>query len=409
MDSILVSSDQENIGSSFVHVEDSRSLVRSPDFDSIHEKIVSKSIEAIEAIERKPSKNVILDTISVVFILKCLIDEDIRSTMDTRLMTILTNFAQRLSDSNVHVFLRYNDEQFVSDLTSTRRSQSDVLSLFTGDMEDVPKLMKMVCDGAPYLRVLRDRIKRCIYSFEMKSSNPALESLKLYVCLLIYRLFLLGQMYTISANLSNATVANMMRMEFNRLYKDSRDFLSFLLKPTIDKATFFSLFHKSEFLEVDMFLREQNLVLPSLEADLIGKRFAIQPTIPSDVWMNMASNIYGTIWGTSCFPHQDRIQFEFHSLGRDNLFYISPLRWSSWYVYVHTNGYLYGSSKRPGDEGIFKIVKVENDKFMLSVLKWPGEFIYMSNIFPNYILRGRHGDLMDGRFQWTFIETHILN
>jgi hypothetical protein len=384
MDSINVSSDhedislyvrdstksgQENTPTSSVHVDGSRRCLRCPDHDAIHKKIVSKSIEAIKAIGQKPSKNVILDTISVVFILKFLIDEDIRIPIDPQLSSVLSNFAKRLSDSNAHAFLHCNNEQLVSDLTIARKSQSQVLSLFSGNMEDVPKLMKMVCDGAPHLRVLRDRIKRCVYAFEMMSNNPALENLNSYVCLLVHRLFLLGQMYIMFTNLSNATVADMMRTEFNRLYKNSRDFLSFLVKPTVDRATFFSLFHRSEFPEVDMFLRKQYLVLPALQEDLIGKHFAIQPTTLSDIWMNMASDIYGTVWGTSYSPYQDRAQFQFHSLERDDLFYMSPLRWSSWFVYVHRNRYLYGSSKKPGDEGIFKIVKLESGKFMLSVLK----------------------------------------
>jgi hypothetical protein len=269
--------------------------------------------------------------------------------------------------------------------------------------------------GNDYLEKLQGLLESLSSSQNVAKCRIGLENLKLYVRVVVFKMFLLGQMYTVynlhvrEADSSQCDVTVSLVREMFRLLEQSKRFLSVQMQPCLEKATFFSLFHRTEFEEIELFLREHDLNLPRPEHYFRDKNFTIQEVSPGGRCMYLSKRnmiMRGKKRRADC----DQGEFCFESIGQDDLFYMKSLRWPMVYVYVHENKYLYGSTNKPGNEGKFKIIRLlnnDNVRFLISVLKWPGNFVYITcSSFRCYIKMKRldKENLCDERFLWEFKE-----
>lgn len=320
---------------------------------------------------------------------------------------------------DIHEHVYKNDEQLSGLVEFFNVSQYTILApliekeyITTADNTTMILNAIDIHRGTAYLVKLQELCESLCSTQNVTKCRIGLENLKLYIRVVVFKLFLLGQMYTVfnshvhDSNNSQSHITEDLVSEMFSLLEQSKHFLKVQMRPSVERATVFSLYHKTEYEEIELFLREHDLNLPNVEKYLIGKNFTIQEPSPRERCMHLTKRnriMRGTIRNAGC----NQGEFCFESIGQDDIFYIKLLKWPMVYVYVHENKYLYGTTNIPGDEGKFKIIRLldnGNIRFIISVLKWPGCFLYISLFRYIRIERLGKENPSGGRFLWEFKE-----
>ncbi|XP_056016302.1 uncharacterized protein LOC130053316 [Ostrea edulis] len=159
-------------------------------------------------------------------------------------------------------------------------------------------------------------------------------------------------------------------------------FLNRILEPSHENAIFLSSFSITDYPQVDMFLNnrwsatEKQSCVWDIGDFLTNKRIALHPVVFRGHWMNTAAVKY--VWSTFTAPHDDYAQFRFEAVSKgENIFFIKSFKTKSSYIYMKPNSLLGKTSIRPREEGMFKVLRLQNDNCLISVVKYPGRFIYM--------------------------------
>ncbi|XP_056016300.1 uncharacterized protein LOC130053314 [Ostrea edulis] len=161
-------------------------------------------------------------------------------------------------------------------------------------------------------------------------------------------------------------------------------FLNRILEPSHENAIFLSSFSITDYPQVDMFLKakwsatKEQSCRWEIGDFLTNKSIALHPVVFRGHWMNTAAVKY--VWSTSTAPHDDYAQFCFEVASKgENIFFITSFKTQSSYIYMKPNSLLGKTSIRPREEGMFKVLRLQNDNCLISVVKYPGRFIYMPN------------------------------
>ncbi|XP_052077842.1 uncharacterized protein LOC127715717 isoform X2 [Mytilus californianus] len=171
---------------------------------------------------------------------------------------------------------------------------------------------------------------------------------------------------------------HMMLTKLRDIEKPQANFLKQFAQPTKDTVAFFALFHPSEYDCITDYMKVKGIYLQDLYDVLNNKMFAIRP----QKWLQhravMSYTPTGTIWSAKNPDDKCSMLFEFKSLSKvDNTFLIRSVQWPSWYMYMKENAALRGQKKKTGPKREWKIVRLDNEKYMICTRKWPSKFIYM--------------------------------
>ncbi|CAC5409415.1 unnamed protein product [Mytilus coruscus] len=172
---------------------------------------------------------------------------------------------------------------------------------------------------------------------------------------------------------------HMMLTKLRDIEETQANFLKQFAQPTKDTVAFFALFYPSEYDCITDYMKVKGIYLQDLYDVLNNKKFAIRP----QKWLQhravMSYTPTGTIWSAKNPDDKCSMLFEFKSLSKvDNTFLIRSVKWPSWYMYMKENTALRGQKKKIGPKREWKIVRLDNEKYMICTRKWPSKFIYMS-------------------------------
>jgi hypothetical protein len=161
------------------------------------------------------------------------------------------------------------------------------------------------------------------------------------------------------------------------------EFLLEILTPSHANAVFLSSFNIRDFPQVYMFLKSKcpttkgHPCVWETSAFLTNKNIALQPVVFRGYWMNAAYSSF--VWSTSNAPYDADVQFCFEVVSEnENVFFVRSF-YRKTYLYMKPNLFLSQTSTQPTEEGMFKVLRLLNDKCLISVVKYPGRFIYMEN------------------------------
>lgn len=155
------------------------------------------------------------------------------------------------------------------------------------------------------------------------------------------------------------------------------NFLNQFTQPTRDNAAFFALFDPSEHDCFTDYMQVKGMYLQDLYYVLNNNKFAIRPQKWPQHRAVMSNTPTRTIWSTKK-PDKYNSLFEFISYSKvNNTFLIRSVQWPSWYMYMKDDGTLRGHNQKIGPKTEWKIVRLDNGKYMMCTRKWPSKFIYM--------------------------------
>lgn len=173
---------------------------------------------------------------------------------------------------------------------------------------------------------------------------------------------------------------HMMLKKLRDIEETQANFLKQFAQPTKYTVAFFALFHPSEYGCITDYMKVKGIDLQDLYDVLNNKKFAIRP----QKWLQhravMSNTRSGTIWSTKIPKEKCNMLFEFKSLSKvDNIFLIRSVKWPSWYMYMNERSALRGENEKTGPKREWKIVRLDNEKYMMCTRKWPSKFIYMDD------------------------------
>ncbi|VDI65750.1 Hypothetical predicted protein [Mytilus galloprovincialis] len=176
----------------------------------------------------------------------------------------------------------------------------------------------------------------------------------------------------------NVNVHQLMLTKLQDIEETQANFLSPFAQPTKDTVAFFALFNPSEYDCVTEYMKVKGIILQDLFGVLNNSKFAIRPQKWPHHRAVMSYTPTGTIWSSKKPDDKCSMLFEFQSLSKvDNIFLIRSVQWPSWYMYMKENTALRGQKQKTGSKREWKIVRLDNDKYMMCTRKWPSKFIYM--------------------------------
>ncbi|XP_048766044.2 uncharacterized protein LOC125673494 [Ostrea edulis] len=272
-------------------------------------------------------------------------------------------------------------------------ARSGDLNTFNKEEEKTEERVERLLDDVNYKEigmVFSGELEAIILRYRNVREEEILKSvgecLHVYVCVATMRCMMQILILSIipEEKMKSATRRIKTYMENDTLRRVA--FLTKMLEPSHKNAIFLSSFTITEYPQLDMFLKtkwyttKQQPCTWEISAFLTNKSIALHPVVFRDHWMNAARR--GYVWSTSTAPHDDYAQFCFEAVSeRGNIFFITSFKKQYSYIYMKPNSFLSQTSTRPKEEGMFKVLRLQNDNCLISVVKYPGIFLYMENTF----------------------------
>lgn len=285
-----------------------------------------------------------------------LLDLEIKEEHTIVKMKLKTLEANLQQIENNHFFTNYS-QLLDNDLDIVNIDEDSTL---------IEKLQKRTADG----------MQKCDHD-----SFPCLiELIKLYVCITFLRSTILMRVRCIAYAMPTSPILNRI---INAIDKSEETVTQFFRctfeQPVYNRAAFLGCFNPSEYGLICSYVKGKEVTLKILKESLDGQRYSIRWSIHPHHYAVMAIQPDIEMFWSLTPSDMERVYFEFECLSVvDNIFLIKPINRLSWCVYMDANGYLRGTNKKTGPEGEWKIIKFEDDTFMLCTRKWPGKFIYIN-------------------------------
>lgn len=173
---------------------------------------------------------------------------------------------------------------------------------------------------------------------------------------------------------------HMMLTKLSYIEETQASFLKQFVQPTIETVAFFALFNPSECDCFTDYMKVKGIYLQDLYYVLNNNKFEIRPQKWPHHLAVMSSTPTGEIWSAKNPENKFIRLFEFKSLSKfDNIFLIRSVQWPSWYMYMKEDGTLRGHNQKTDPNREWKIVRLDNNKYMMCTRKWPSKFIYMAD------------------------------
>lgn len=235
-----------------------------------------------------------------------------------------------------------------------------------------------IYEGVAMLHTLKREIKNLSVSKMLEDVKRAMRYLELFSVLQAFRLYLLMQTFTlIKGNLNSKFTANALFRVIENEMKTVRDSLKFLSAPSYEHLLFCVNFNLSEWPNTQEFL--EGTYTPYQLHDYLESGIY---TLRTEKWqshvMTMSSSFLGWCEASKTSKATDQSKFKFEAVSlADSTFRIRSCKWPSFYVVMsYFLSYCRGS-KAKDPQGEWKIVRFEDNKYMICLARWPDKFMHM--------------------------------
>lgn len=254
-----------------------------------------------------------------------------------------------------------------------------------------------IYQGVTFLGILGSKLKE--YSLEDGQHEKTMAYVKLYCELAFLRYSVLYQMYSVARSTGHSEYmarSTLKVIENDKL--EDRDVLKFLAEPEYDNRLFFmqvNLFDEKWSIVKD-FMLFIGLEFQDLSS-LTDGHYHLSPEAWDycKVYINYANVVQG------CSYPDDTAKIAFIETEEKNVFYMETKAYQGYKLFMvqDTCGFVRASCYSKDEAEKWKIMKLSNNKYLISNKKWPDWFMYMSNTAAGW-LRGNQGSPADTKGTW---------
>lgn len=276
------------------------------------------------------------------------------------------------------------------------------------DLLEYKNLTSETKDSLSLLGELKLKTKELLTRSDIISACRATAYVNLYFIIAVLRTLVLWQVLYLQLrkNFDQANMNHVIAFK-DRCKEADLELFQFVTKIEMKNVMFLSVFNstENEHLLYFMELYNQEYNLPRLSQEgYLAKRFhVICLFMELNMKLKLPKNIKNCIGGTNDNHSEDALELNLRAVkGRDldNVFFLRSkmeIEKKTEDVYItmdNRNAYCYFKKEMPGSEGQWKLLKfddddnlsLENRKFIISSLKWPGQFLYLFKSLKGYWL-----------------------
>lgn len=255
-----------------------------------------------------------------------------------------------------------------------------------------------VNDIVRFLGKLQAKTQELLLKPDVISACRAAKYVNLYFRLAILRKLVLWQVFCIKerSGYERSTTKGVLAM-ITESQKTDLELVRYVTEANVEKAVFLTVFHPTENENFLHFLRIQEIRIPSIgqDKDFHNQVYAITLSNSPSMTLEMSSWYKGKINGTTGTSSACLFMFEpVKGRNLDNIFYLKSIRWSEYYVLMCKSGTCYSVKGKPGTEGQWKLVRLENDigppQYVMSSMEWPGRFLYTESTLWGPSVKSTH-------------------
>lgn len=246
-----------------------------------------------------------------------------------------------------------------------------------------------VHSGVKFLGFLSHKIKENSEEKKKTQVLRAAEYTQLYVILAAMRTAILWEMYSVVRQAPNSdwTASAIKRVaEAEQLH--DKDFLQFLAKPVYSNAVFFSYFRISDWPVTKNFICRLGIHF----VPYFGTK---QYLFRNDAYKNNRFLAFESGDVVVYYKVTSNSKFYLDPISaQNNVYYIRSAKYPDEYIYMGAFALIRRGSK-PGNEGKFKIIKLENGMYAISTIAYPEDFLCPGSVFfPDIFLFGGKNTLL---------------
>ncbi|KAJ8308189.1 hypothetical protein KUTeg_013063 [Tegillarca granosa] len=240
-----------------------------------------------------------------------------------------------------------------------------------------------IYQGVTFLGILGSKLKE--YSLEDGQHKKTMAFVKLYCELAFMRYSVLYQMFSVarSTGHSEYMARSIWRVIENDKLED-KDVLKFLTEPEYENREFFiqvNLFD-DKWTVVKNFMSFINIEFQDLSF-LANGHYHLSPQAwdYSKVYINFANIVQG------CSYPDDTAKITFKETDEKNVFVIETKAYPGYKLFMvqDADGYVRASRYDKNGAEKWKIIRLADDKYLISNKKWPDWFMYMSNTAAGWL------------------------